>query len=235
MFDFFGPNASKSLKEQNEPKLYAFTAFQFALFAIIFIFPGTSRIPVSDITTAIFGAAALGGIAISSTVLTDTLPTSWKTSLSHCFVKTAQGRSLNVASEHLSGAEAKSIVEIYELPMHADVREDHIFRKLREYTGLSPSVRQSYKKYLLVREYSVIQFFLTVILSCVSFFLYGQSEYYSEYFAYMIATMFLLFITSINTERRFVEIVLKQSSLVSAGLKDAIEKREVAPRESSGR
>lgn len=235
MFDFVAGNSPKSMKEQNEPKLYAFTAFQFSLFSIIFVLSDLASFSVPDVTTAIFSVIALGGVAISSTVLTDMMPTSWKTDLTLCFKGSATEKSRHIATQYLSGAEARSILEIYELPMHSDVKDKHIFGKLREFTAGSAGAYQAYKKYLLVREYSIIQILLTVLLPSISFIFYPGSGYNVPYSVYMVLTTILLLFTTISTDRRFVEIVLKQSSLVSASLRRAIEAREVTPRESGDR
>lgn len=225
-------NSAKSMKEQNEPKLYAFTAFQFSLFALVFVLPAIPEAALSKLTTAIFAAVSLGGVTIASTVFTDVLPTSLKNQLTHLFRPASADQARKVAKRYLSGFEAQRVDDLFTMPQHTGMKERDVFDRLKEITAQNIASYQAYKKYLLVREYTIIQIFLTVILVPVSLCAYTSNEYKLEYAIYMLAIFALLVFSTWSTDLRFTQIVIKRSGFVSADVKKAVEEWRIRPIET---
>ena len=230
MFSLSTESSPKSLKEQNEPKLYAFTAFQFALFGILFAIPNLSAALQSDLITGIFGAVALGGIAVAATVLTDVLPTSWKDAVTHGFVPQSTYHARKVATKRLTGTDQTNVLKLFDLEQVKGVSENGVFDKIREALEYSAATQQAYKKYLLVREYAIIQILIFAPLVGLSYCVFGASQLY--YLIYMIALTLALIVAVNTTDHRHVEVVLKRASFVHTDISEAIAEGRVRPLES---
>lgn len=222
-------SSPKSMKEENEPKLYAFTAFQFSVFSIIFLFPHLEDQFKSEAITTLFGAVALGGVAVASTIFTDVLPTSWKSKLTHIFMEEAKHHATSTLKGRHSGADLGTIKKIYSDQNNNGVKSHEVFNNLREFTESYPSVYQSYKKYLLVRELACLQLFISLSAIVVSALVNGWHNIVWPYVFYMAIAFIMLCVATITTDYRVVEIVHKRAVFHSKAIEDALEKRAVAP------